>query len=916
MNNKLLLEWCILNNPGVKQDIFPYDKREGNYTSKKEDDRYSMDSIARRSKENAEKFDKKFIANTKAGIAAQFNDNSGMKANDLSDGSDWINPRLAKSFFNLDEKHAKKLLRFAWLQGKLDSSKLSTNYDKSKKVVNTKDAKKNNISIPKDANYNITKYIQQVTLTELQYNLIGIIDDSKFNNDNFERELAEKLESIRKEYITSDRQQFSNNSKQVDQNGNKISNKVLLDVFTLNILASFPLWNKEFEIAYARIMSILKKFQQVNSSIKLYRGLYLKSNSNTLNNYKFFKENPDELYKNLQNEYNSTTTELARAIYFAANPETEQLDHNSVIFEFDAKKDIINIPFTMYLNGKNGKYYESEVNILKDDTYKNNFKNITNIQAYIGLSSINNAFANRIYNLRSNVERARSSRNTIDLFNINFAKNRIEFINKETSAKNIMFDIKNSVIRTNINNNDDEIKYNCVFIIAKVDESTLPTKLQTEARGKKKTIDMGINGKYYFLYDKFAHELITCEIKEEISENIDLQDSLKLTYDYTKTLYNISLNNNIIATAQLSYDYNYLQRGSAAEIYKKELEKNIITILKPLANNEQLKSELDIIKEKIKTIFNYSPKDIDELVNKTNNIKNLENDLITKKNRKIDILKNFINDIKTYITKYDFLDIESFNNQLNEIDLNTLDNLNTILNNIKTEIINKFNKEQEEILAAQASIINKNNQINAKIETVKTMAETIIDKLVNKNTPVSIYNTIYASLAPKTCKLDVELRHILWSALSNTPIPGNTKNQELMTAWFNERETNIKSEIAPKIINKTLTIDKYKTDTKARIDSMLKPVDTNNTDNTNNEINKLDQVKNDYKINVTDKKALLDKSITEIDNEINNINRKLYDNDILPKIDTENPELQAESYKFNNANSKLCEAFRYFLSII
>ena len=717
------------------------------------------------------------------------------------------------------------------------------------------------------------------------------------------------MESIRKEYITSDRQQFSNNSKQVDQNGNKISNKVLLDVFTLNILASFPLWNKEFEIAYARIMSILKKFQQVNSSIKLYRGLYLKNNTNTLNNYKFFKENPDELYKNLQNEYNSTTTELARAIYFASNPETEQLDHNSVIFEFDAKKDIINIPFTMYLNGKNGKYYESEVNILKDDTYKN----ITNIQAYIGLASINNAFANRIYNLRSNVERARSSRNTIDLFNINFAKNRIEFINKETSAKNIMFDIKNSVIRTNINNNDDEIKYNCVFIIAKVDESTLPTKLQTEARGKKKTIDMGINGKYYFLYDKFAHELITCEIKEEISENIDLQDSLKLTYDYTKALYNISLNNNLIATAQLSYDYNYLQRGSAAEIYKKELEKNIITILKPLTNNEQLKSEFDIIKEKIKTIFNYSPKDIDELVNKINDIKNLENKLITKKNEKTNILKKFINDIKTYITKYDFLDIESFNNQLNEIDLNTLNNLNTILDNIKKEIINKFNKEQKEILDKQVSIINTNNQINAKIQTVKTMAETIIKKLINKSTPVSIYSTIYTSLVPKTCKLDVELRHILWSALSNTPIPGNTRNQDLMSRWFNERETNIKSEIAPKIIDKTLTLDQYIEDTNARIDSMLKPVDT---DNTKDEINKLEQVENDYQINVTDKKALLDKSITDIDDEINNINRKLHDNNILPKIDTENPELQAESYKFNSTNSNLFEAFRYFLRTI
>ena len=25
MNNKLLLEWCILNNPGVKQDVFPND---------------------------------------------------------------------------------------------------------------------------------------------------------------------------------------------------------------------------------------------------------------------------------------------------------------------------------------------------------------------------------------------------------------------------------------------------------------------------------------------------------------------------------------------------------------------------------------------------------------------------------------------------------------------------------------------------------------------------------------------------------------------------------------------------------------------------------------------------------------------------------------------------------------------------
>ena len=51
MNNELLLEWCILNNPGVKQDVFPNDSSlSDKFTTDEDDATYgSLTSIGNQS---------------------------------------------------------------------------------------------------------------------------------------------------------------------------------------------------------------------------------------------------------------------------------------------------------------------------------------------------------------------------------------------------------------------------------------------------------------------------------------------------------------------------------------------------------------------------------------------------------------------------------------------------------------------------------------------------------------------------------------------------------------------------------------------------------------------------------------------------------------------------------------------------
>lgn len=51
MNNKLLLEWCILNNPGVKQDVFPNDANlDTNFTTDSDYYRYgTKDYVGKKS---------------------------------------------------------------------------------------------------------------------------------------------------------------------------------------------------------------------------------------------------------------------------------------------------------------------------------------------------------------------------------------------------------------------------------------------------------------------------------------------------------------------------------------------------------------------------------------------------------------------------------------------------------------------------------------------------------------------------------------------------------------------------------------------------------------------------------------------------------------------------------------------------
>ena len=144
MNNKLLLEWCILNNPGVKQDVFPNDSSlSDKFTTAEDDATYgSLTSIGNQSIHRSGVIDKLYKTNLKPSTTKQFPPQkkrgrpradepkievdktaSNMKKNDLGKGSDWVNPKFTNLFFKIlfkdnDEVTAKKLLKYAWLQGK------------------------------------------------------------------------------------------------------------------------------------------------------------------------------------------------------------------------------------------------------------------------------------------------------------------------------------------------------------------------------------------------------------------------------------------------------------------------------------------------------------------------------------------------------------------------------------------------------------------------------------------------------------------------------------------------------------------------------------------------------------------------------------------------------------------------------
>lgn len=58
MNNELLLEWCILNNPGVKQDVFPNDASlSDKFTTDEDDANYgNIEAISKKRTQSCPRF--------------------------------------------------------------------------------------------------------------------------------------------------------------------------------------------------------------------------------------------------------------------------------------------------------------------------------------------------------------------------------------------------------------------------------------------------------------------------------------------------------------------------------------------------------------------------------------------------------------------------------------------------------------------------------------------------------------------------------------------------------------------------------------------------------------------------------------------------------------------------------------------
>ena len=94
-----------------------------------------------------------------------------MKQNDLLKGSDWVNPRIANEYIKLRIDRpvsAKKLLKYAWLQGKLDNSGVS--YPNNKQDNNK---------------LSLAEYIKNLTLDKLQ----------KYTHTTYSQEELNKIKS-------------------------------------------------------------------------------------------------------------------------------------------------------------------------------------------------------------------------------------------------------------------------------------------------------------------------------------------------------------------------------------------------------------------------------------------------------------------------------------------------------------------------------------------------------------------------------------------------------------------------------------------------------------------------------------------------------------------------------------------------
>ena len=595
MNNELLLEWCILNNPGVKQDVFPNDTNlSDKYTTEEDDKNYSYDGVKNRELQNASDLDKNLGTTTHAVKSKQYvstnsksknkdNDTKGMKQNDLKFGSDWINPKIAKIFFEMyedgDEIHAKKLLKYAWLQGRLDNSNFSMLKDQS-----------NPIDVNGNLN-NITRYIQT---------LRSAADLNRVTNTNVYTD--EDLAYIHS-FIVDGSQRFNLNALDdkghyiKDANNNTINNRTLLSKKVLDVLMSFPPWQKEFILAYTRIKGEIRNVLE-NGKTKLYRGLYLKD-TNILYNKNIYTSNKT-LYNVLQNDYNSTTTDIAKAMYFALSPTEKRIDHHSVILSFNANKNVFNIPYTMYLNGKNGKYSESEINILRDDE----LKNITDVELYIGPKAINNKFLQVIDdNANLPTIAVRDGSNKKNRYNIRYATKSIHLFKAENSKPLERFNIIDRY--ENVPEITEQFKHAYYTLILATDSS---------------------NNIRLFLLDKFGNEMCECSIATNISkERIKTRfKELKLQYYVNndnpeklslKVLGPSERGNGLAnyASVAFTYDYNYIQHEEADIEYQKNVKDAFTTMIVNIVNNNEVIDT--ILKQRAKTLFDFNEDEFEQIIN-------------------------------------------------------------------------------------------------------------------------------------------------------------------------------------------------------------------------------------------------------------------------------------------------------------
>ena len=652
----------------------------------------------------------------------------------------------------------------------------------------------------------------------------------------------------------------------------------MLNTLDLEIIASFPLWKKEFEYAYSRLKKYLDDYEP-HATFKLYRGLYLSPETKTLYNYKAINS-PETLYKILENEYNSTTTDVARALYFAMDPTTKTLNQNSLIFEMNVQKDLINFPYTMYLNGKNGKYGECELNILmdnqgdkltSDDQKELLNKKVTNIAAYIGPKSINELINNNIEeNIDSSIKRARSSSNQSAVYYIDFKDQTIKYIDHDTSKDNIIYTIKAHKY-CNINNKNDIKKY-YVFIVAEYNSN------QT-----------------YFIFDRFTNTVGKCK-KTVKKINIDSSNikNIDLKYDNGE-YYQIEYNGEQITSCKIFEDFS-LTRDYNSKDYDIKLKEAIIDMLVTALGDKEYskdKNVLDNFKKTIKTIYKIDDEELNELV-KTADNKNFNNEVI---NDSKNILNNFIKELNKFISNYkNYITIKNLNTQLDNINPNNITKLNDILNTIEENI--KFNIENE------SNLIKQQNELknNTKQLFEKIFNNNIIPILDGAKTKYKSSESIWLAdilpiieeKIPDETINNKPLKTIFKILISNVDFK---KLDLLSEAELDKSFKDSMVQIIDTLRNKEITIEKYEKDRAKKIKTANRLIFNQDDINYDQIKANIEQFENNFTETILINAETVITAITE-------------NNEYLANLKTEN------SIVYPKSESRLVESFYTFLKMI